>query len=113
MLDAAIAATKDSGKTDDARIDLIIDHLLVGFGQKILEIVPGRVSTEVDACLSFDIDQTIAKARELIALYESKGTPRERILIKPDSYTHLRAHETGRKLGCRHPPYKKKYTKTH
>ena len=51
VLDAAIDATKDSGKTGEARIDLVIDHLLVGFGQKILEIVPGRVSTEVDASL--------------------------------------------------------------
>jgi transaldolase len=102
VLDAAIDATKDSGKTDEARIDLVIDHLLVGFGQKILEIVPGRVSTEVDACLSFDIDQTIAKARELIALYESKGTPRERILIKlASTWEGIRAAEILKKEGIR------------
>ncbi|WP_269525579.1 transaldolase [Coraliomargarita parva] len=82
VLDAAIRATDDSGAEGEARIDLVIDHLLVGFGQKILEIVPGRVSTEVDARLSFDTEATIDKARELIELYESKGTPRERILIK-------------------------------
>lgn len=82
VLDDAIAATKDSGKSGDAQIDEVIDHLLIGFGQKILEIVPGRVSTEVDARLSFDTEATIDKARELIALYESKGTSRERILIK-------------------------------
>ncbi len=82
VLDEAIAATKDSSHSGEARIDEVIDHLLVGFGQKILEIVPGRVSTEVDARLSFDTEGTIAKARELIALYEAKGTPRERILIK-------------------------------
>ena len=82
VLDEAIAATKNSGETGEALIDLVIDHLLVGFGQKILEIVPGRVSTEVDARLSFDPESTVAKARELIALYESKGTPKERILIK-------------------------------
>lgn len=102
VLDAAIDATKDSGKTDEARIDLVIDHLLVGFGQKILEIVPGRVSTEVDACLSFDIDQTIAKARELIALYEAKGTPRERILIKlASTWEGIRAAEILKKEGIR------------
>jgi transaldolase len=102
VLDAAIDATKDSGKTDEARIDLVIDHLLVGFGQKILEIVPGRVSTEVDACLSFDIGQTIAKARELIALYESKGTPRERILIKlASTWEGIRAAEILKKEGIR------------
>jgi transaldolase len=60
----------------------IIDRLLVLFGQEILKIVPGRVSTEVDARLSFDREGTMAKAREIIGLYEKGGTPRERILIK-------------------------------
>jgi len=60
----------------------IIDRLLVLFGQEILKIVPGRVSTEVDARLSFDREATVAKAREIIGLYEKSGTPRERILIK-------------------------------
>lgn len=60
----------------------IIDRLLVLFGREILKIVPGRVSTEVDARLSFDREGTMAKAREIIALYEKGGTPRERILIK-------------------------------
>jgi transaldolase len=102
VLDAAIDATKDSGKTGEARIDLVVDHLLVGFGQKILELVPGRVSTEVDACLSFDIDSSIAKARELIALYEVKGTPRERILIKMAStWEGIRAAEILEKEGIR------------
>ena len=82
LLDEATAATADSGTTGEARIDLVIDHLLIGFGRKILEIVPGRVSTEVDARLSFDTDGTLAKARELIALYEAAEIPRERILIK-------------------------------
>lgn len=60
----------------------IIDRLLVLFGREILKIVPGRVSTEVDARLSFDREGTVAKAREIIALYERAGTPRERILVK-------------------------------
>jgi transaldolase len=60
----------------------IIDRLLVRFGQEILKIVPGRVSTEVDARLSFDREGSIAKAREIIGLYEKGGMPRERILIK-------------------------------
>ena len=102
VLDAAIESTKDSGKTGEARIDLVVDHLLVGFGQKILELVPGRVSTEVDACLSFDIDSTVAKARELIALYEAKGTSRERILIKMAStWEGIRAAEILEKEGIR------------
>ena len=58
------------------------DRLLVAFGQEILRIVPGRVSTEVDARLSFDTRATIERARGLIALYEAAGVPRERVLIK-------------------------------
>jgi transaldolase len=100
VLDAAIESTKDSGKTGSQRVDLVIDHLLVGFGQKILEIVPGRVSTEVDACLSFDTEKTIQKARELIALYESKGTSRDRILIKlATTWEGIRAAEVLSKEG--------------
>ena len=60
----------------------IIDHLLVAFGLKILAIIPGRVSTETDARLSFDTEGTIAKARQLISLYEAAGMKRERVLIK-------------------------------
>ena len=62
--------------------DAVIDELFVAFGRRILELVPGRVSTEVDARLSFDTAATLAKARRLIGLYESAGTPRERVLIK-------------------------------
>ena len=77
LLDQAI---KDAGAT--ASIATVIDQLLVLFGLEILKIVPGRVSTEVDARLSFDRDGSIAKAREIIALYEKAGIPRNRILIK-------------------------------
>ena len=77
LIDRALA---DAGKT--ATTAQVIDRLLVLFGQEILKIVPGRVSTEVDARLSFDRDATLAKAREIIGLYEQAGTPRERILIK-------------------------------
>jgi transaldolase len=60
----------------------VIDRLLVAFGREILKIIPGRVSTETDARLSFDTEGTIAKGRALIALYEAADIPRERILIK-------------------------------
>lgn len=60
----------------------IVDHLLVAFGLEILKLIPGRVSTETDARLSFDIAGTVAKGRHLIALYEAAGIARERILIK-------------------------------
>ena len=73
-------AIKDAGPA--AGTEPIIDRLLVLFGGEILKIVPGRVSTEVDARLSFDRDGSIAKAREIIGLYEKAGLPRERILIK-------------------------------
>ncbi|WP_251863620.1 transaldolase [Achromobacter sp. Marseille-Q4962] len=60
----------------------LMDRLLVAFGRAILDIVPGRVSTEVDARLSFDTRGTIERARALVALYEAAGVPRERVLIK-------------------------------
>lgn len=60
----------------------LVDYILVAFGLEILKIVPGRVSTEVDARLSFDTAATIQKAKHLIALYESYGVDRQRVLIK-------------------------------
>ncbi|MEE9424523.1 MAG: transaldolase [Methylococcales bacterium] len=63
-------------------VTLAFDRLAVSFGLKILDIIPGRVSTEVDARLSFDTEATIAKGRELIAQYEAAGVNRQRILIK-------------------------------
>jgi transaldolase len=65
-----------------AQIDDIIEHLLVKFGCEILKIVPGRVSTETDARYSFDFEGSMAKARQLIKLYEERKIPRERVLIK-------------------------------
>jgi transaldolase len=66
----------------DEPIDQIVDHVLVRFGLEILKIVPGRVSTEVDARLSFDTRASIARAHHIIGLYESAGIARERVLIK-------------------------------
>ncbi|HSV69600.1 MAG TPA: transaldolase [Methylibium sp.] len=63
-------------------LDAVVDRVLVRFGCEILNVVPGRVSTEVDARLSFDTAATIARAQRLIALYASEGVPRERVLIK-------------------------------
>lgn len=77
LLDKAI---KDAGT--GASLGQVIDRLLVVFGLEILNIVPGRVSSEVDARLSFDREGTVAKAHELISLYEKAGVGRERILIK-------------------------------
>ncbi|MBX7067486.1 MAG: transaldolase [Parachlamydiales bacterium] len=75
LLDGAIRAGKGDLKE-------ILDQVFVKFGLEILKIVPGRVSTEVDARLSFDVEGSIAKARHIIALYEAAGINRKRILIK-------------------------------
>ncbi len=82
LVDESIASQAGSSHAGQALIDAIISDLLVRFGIEILNIIPGRVSTEVDARLSFDTPGTIDKAKEIIALYESKGIARERILIK-------------------------------
>lgn len=63
-------------------MDWAVDRLLVNFGQQILKLIPGRVSTEVDARLSFDRDATIARARRIIKLYEDAGVSKDRVLIK-------------------------------
>lgn len=82
LLDEVLVDRKKSGLSGAAQIEDIIDHLLVAFGTHILEIVPGRVSTETDARLSFDVEGTIKKARQLIALYKARGIGPERVLIK-------------------------------
>jgi transaldolase len=80
----------------------IIDQLLVAFGRRILDIIPGRVSTEVDARLSFDTEATVAKGRELIALYEAAGVARERVLIKiASTWEGIRAAEVLQRDGIR------------
>jgi transaldolase len=70
------------GKSADEQIKLAVDRLAVEFGMRILEVVPGRVSTEVDARLSYDQQGSEDKARQLIAMYEKAGIKRDRILIK-------------------------------
>jgi len=85
LVDAARAEADQLGLGDARRTEAFMDRLAVNFGLEILKIVPGRVSTEVDARLSFDTAGTVAKARELIGLYEAAGIGRERILIKVGS----------------------------
>ena len=80
----------------------VVDRLLVAFGLEILKLVPGRVSTETDARLSFDTAGTIAKGRALIALYEAAGASRERILIKiASTWEGIRAAEVLQREGIR------------
>ncbi|MEM7175131.1 MAG: transaldolase [Chlamydiota bacterium] len=80
LIDEAIQYGKAKGGSDP--IELIMTKVFVNFGIEILKSVPGRVSTEVDACLSFDVAKSIKKAHEYIKLYQQAGIERERILIK-------------------------------
>ena len=80
--------------------EVIVDNLLVAFGTEILKVIPGRVSTETDARLSFDTEGSIAKGRELIRLYEAAGISRDRILIKiASTWEGIRAAEVLEKEG--------------
>ena len=82
LLEKAVAEGKGGAGSKEVRARAIIDQLLTLFGREILKIVPGRVSTEVDARLSFDVQATVEKARHLIEIYRAAGIDRERILIK-------------------------------
>lgn len=82
FLEEVLANRRKSGLTGARQVEDIIDHLLVRFGSAMLEIVPGRVSTETDVRYSFDVEGSIRKARLLIKLYEEQGIGRERVLIK-------------------------------
>jgi transaldolase len=88
LLDEAVK--KHKGKP----IDEVMDHLLVRFGTEILSIIPGRVSTEVDARLSFDTEATVTRGKRIIALYKAEGIAADRILIKVAStWEGIRAAE--------------------
>ena len=94
LLDKAIADNKESSLSGPDLFKKIIDDTLILFGCEILKIVPGRVSTEVDARLSFNTEGTLEKARYLIGLYEKVGIGRERILIKiASTWEGIRAAE--------------------
>lgn len=102
LLEEVLANRKKSGLTGHEQIEDICDHLLVQFGSDILEIVPGRVSTETDARLSYDVEGSIRKARTLIKLYEERKIPRERVLIKiASTWEGLFAAEQLQKEGIR------------
>jgi len=82
LVDDALKYAKANGKTKEEQIDLTLDKLFVNFGVEILKIVPGRVSTEVDARLSFDTEDTLKKAHDIIKLYKDAGIDKERVLVK-------------------------------
>jgi transaldolase len=82
LVDEAIAFGRAQGNTATEQLSVAMDKVAVNFGCEILKLIPGRVSTEVDARLSFDTDATIKKAHDIIALYEQAGIDKNRILIK-------------------------------
>lgn len=82
LVDDAIAWGRSEGRDAESRLDAAMDKLAVNFGRRISETVPGFVSTEADACLSFDTAATVDKAHRLLALYRDAGVDTSRILIK-------------------------------
>jgi transaldolase len=102
LLEQVLKDRENSGLTGQTQIEDICDHLLVQFGTDILEIVPGRVSTETDARLSYNVEGSINKARRLIKLYEERKISRERVLIKiASTWEGLNAAEQLQKEGIR------------
>ena len=100
LLDQAVKENAKSNLTGAALVDKITDRLLILFGTEILKIVPGRVSTETDARLSFDTEALVKKGRDLIELYKQHGTSRERVLIKiASTWEGIRAAEILQKEG--------------
>lgn len=100
IVEAAAKKAKSKGGTAAQLMARAIDETAVAFGLEILKIVPGRVSTEVDARLSFDVQGNVERARGIIALYEAAGIPRERILIKiASTWEGIKAAEILQKEG--------------
>jgi transaldolase len=100
LVERAVADRKGSGLTGSKQTDDVMDQVLVNFGVEILKIVPGRVSTETDARLSFDTQASIEKGRHLIALYEKAGISRDRVLIKiASTWEGIKAAEVLEKEG--------------
>lgn len=94
LVEEAISYGQKQGKTQKESVAIALDKIFVNFGIQILKIIPGRVSTEVDARLSFDVEGSVEKARRLIAMYEKEGVSRERILIKlASTWEGIRAAE--------------------
>lgn len=82
IIEEVVSSFRDSGLQGDELTSALMNKVIVAFGLEILKRVPGRVSSEVDARLSFDTEATVQKAREIMALYEAAGVSRDRVLIK-------------------------------
>lgn len=100
LVQAAVARVERDGKSEAQIVEEVIDQIAVGFGQQIVALVPGRVSIEVDARLSYDTEATIAKARRIIALFAEAGVDKSRLLIKiAATWEGIRAAEVLEKEG--------------
>jgi len=100
VIDAAVLWGSKQGGAKDAIAAAVADRLAVAFGAEVSKLVPGRVSTEVNADLSFDTEASLARAREIIADYKALGVPREKILIKlASTWEGIRAAEILQKEG--------------
>jgi len=100
LVDEAVAYAKANATTAEEQLDLASDKVFVNFGLEILKLIEGRVSTEVDARLSFDVEGSIKKAHKFIELYEAAGIPKERVLIKLSStWEGIKAAEVLEKEG--------------
>jgi transaldolase len=100
LIDAAIEYGKAQASDADVQVNKACDHLAVAIGKEIVGVIPGRISTEVDARLSFDTQATINKAHELIALYKDAGVDKSRILIKiASTWEGIKAAEALEKEG--------------
>lgn len=100
LVEEAVEQADKQGGDQKKQAEAFMDGLFVSFGREILKVIPGRVSTEVDASLSFDTEATINKARHLIGLYENHKVGRERVLIKVAStWEGIRAAERLEKEG--------------
>jgi transaldolase len=100
LIDEALAYARRRLTNRPKQISLAVEKLFINFGIEILKIVPGRVSTEVDAKLSFDNEGTVKKAREVIAMYKESGIDREQVLVKiASTWEGIKAAETLSKEG--------------
>jgi len=100
LVEDAVTFGKAQAGTDEEKLAITLDRLSVNFGKEILKKVPGYVSTEVDARLSFDTEQTLQRARRIIGYYKDAGIPKERILIKiASTWEGIRACEILQKEG--------------
>ena len=100
LLEESIASARQHSGSIDEQLEICLEKVAINFGLEILKLVPGRVSTEIDACYSFDTEKTVTKAKNIIEAYQKNGIDRERILIKiASTWEGIKAAEILQKAG--------------